>query len=96
MGRRGVRFLDDGREWRLPGFLYARNLVLCIEFEEDLREMVEWFDDVCRRRGLKVNVCKSKLIVMNGKEGLKCEVHIDEIHLEHVSEFKYLGRVLDE
>ena len=22
MGRRGVRFLEDGREWRLPGLLY--------------------------------------------------------------------------
>ena len=22
-GRRGVRFLEDGREWRLPGLLYA-------------------------------------------------------------------------
>ena len=23
MGRRGVRFLEDGKEWRLPGLLYA-------------------------------------------------------------------------
>ena len=28
MGRRGVRFLEDGREWRLPGLLYADDLVL--------------------------------------------------------------------
>ena len=26
---------------------------------------------------------------------MKCEVHVDGIHLEHVSEFKYLGCVLD-
>ena len=31
MGRRGVRFVEDGREWRLPGFLYADELVLCGE-----------------------------------------------------------------
>ena len=30
------------------------------------------------------------------EEGLKCEVHIDGIRLGHVSEFKYLGFVLDE
>ena len=24
-----------------------------------------------------------------------CEVHVDGVHLEHVSEFKYLGCVLD-
>ena len=28
MGRRGVRFLVDGREWRLPGLLSADDLVL--------------------------------------------------------------------
>ena len=37
------------------------------------------------------------MMVLNGKEGLlKCEVHVDGIRLEYASEFKYLGRVLDE
>ena len=40
MGKRGVRFLEDGREWKLPGLLYADDLVLCGESEEDLRAMV--------------------------------------------------------
>ena len=40
MGRRGVRFLEEGRERRLPSFLYADDLVLCLESEEDLRAMV--------------------------------------------------------
>ena len=35
-------------------------------------------------------------MVLNGEEGLECEVHVDGIHLEHVSEFKYLGCILDE
>ena len=35
-------------------------------------------------------------MVLNGEEGLECEVHVDRIRLEHVSEFKYLGCVLDE
>ena len=33
----------EGREWRLPSLLYAVDLVLCSESEEDLRAMVEWF-----------------------------------------------------
>ena len=52
--------------------------------------------EVCRKRGLKVNAAKSKVMVMNGEEGLECEVHVDGVRLEHVSEFKYLGCVLDE
>ena len=72
------------------------NLVLCGESEEELRAMVGWFVEVCRRGGLKVNSSKSKVMVLNGKEGLECEVCADGIRLQHVSEFKYLGCVLDE
>ena len=50
MGRRGVRFIEDGREWILPGLLYADDLVLCGKSEEDLRLMVGRFVQVCRRR----------------------------------------------
>ena len=53
MGRRGVIFLEDRREWRFPDLLYEGDLVLCGESEEDLRGMVGWFAEVCRRRGLK-------------------------------------------
>ena len=35
-------------------------------------------------------------MVMNGEDVLEFEVHVDGVRLEHVSEFKYLGRVLDE
>ena len=67
MGRRGVRFLDDGKEWKLPGFVYADDLVLCGESEEDLRPMVEQCFEVCRRRGLKVNAGKNKVMLLNGE-----------------------------
>ena len=49
-----------------------------------------------RRKGLKVNAGKSKVRVLKEEEGLECEVHLDGICLEPVSEFKYLGCVLDE
>ena len=52
--RRGMRFMEEGREWRLTFVLYADDLVLCGESEEELRGMVGRFVEVCRR-GLKVN-----------------------------------------
>ena len=76
--------------------MYADDLVLCGELEEDLRAMVGRFFQVCRRRELKVNVGKGKVMVMNREERLECEVHVDGVRLEHVSEFKYLECVLDE
>ena len=40
MRKRGVRFMEEGREWRLPGLLYASDVVRYGESEEDLRAMV--------------------------------------------------------
>ena len=68
MGRREVRFLEEGREWRLPGLLYADDLFLCGESEEDLRATVGLFVEICRRRVLKVNAGKSKVMVLNEEE----------------------------
>ena len=46
MGRKEVRFHEETRVWRLTGLLYADDLVLCVESEEDLRAMVERFIEV--------------------------------------------------
>ena len=70
--------------------MYADDLALCGESEEELRAKVEWFIQVCRRRGLKINAGKSKVIVLGGEKGLKSEVWVNGICLGHVSEFKYL------
>ena len=80
-----MRFMEEGREWRLPGLLYADDLFFCGESEENLRVMVGQFIQVCRRRGLKVNAGKSKVMVLNGEEGLECKVRVDEIYLEQFS-----------
>ena len=78
------------------GLLYADDLFLRGESEEDLRAMMGRFAEVCRKGGLKVNAGNSKRMVLNGEEGLVCKVHVDGLRLEHVSEFKYLECVLDE
>ena len=49
------------------------------------------FAEVSRRRGLKVNAGKTKVMVLGGEEGLECEVCVNGI--EHVSEFKCFGCV---
>ena len=96
MGRKGVRFEEEGKEWRLSGLLYANDLVLCCELEEELGVIVGRFIEVCRRRGLKGNAGKSKMMLLGGEEGLECEVCVNGIRLEYFSEFKYLECVLDE
>ena len=61
---RGVRFREEGREWRLPGLPYADDLVLCGESEEDLRAIVGHFVEMWRRRDLKLDAAKSKVMIL--------------------------------
>ena len=54
-----------------PSLLYADDLILCGESEVVLMEIVERFAEACRRRGLKGNAGKSKVMVLNGEDGLE-------------------------
>ena len=58
--------------------------------------MVGCYVEACRRRGLKVNADKTKVMLLGRDEGFKCEVRVDGTILEHTSEFKYLGYAVDE
>ena len=48
----------------MPGLLYAEYLVLWGKLEENLMAVVGHFAEVCRRRGLKINAGKSKVMVL--------------------------------
>ena len=39
-----MSFLEDGRDWILPALLYAEDLILCGELEEELRMIVRQND----------------------------------------------------
>ena len=67
-------------DWKLPDLFSADDLVLCgRRVGEDLRALVERFVEVCRRRGLKVNGGKSKVMVLNGEGELDYEVPVDRM-----------------
>ena len=40
MGKMGVMFLEEEREWRLPGLLYSDDSVLCGKSEKALKVML--------------------------------------------------------
>ena len=61
MRRMGAKFLEERRMLILPGFLHAVD-----ESEEDLRAMVGHFIGVCRRRDLKFNAGRNKVMTLNG------------------------------
>ena len=60
----GSEISGRGESVNFTGLLNADDLVLFGESEEELRAMVGWFAEVCRRRGQKVNAGKSKMMVL--------------------------------
>ena len=82
---KGVRLIENGKEWKVPCLLYADDLVSCSESVENLR-LGELFGRVCKRRGMKVNVDKSKMMVVS-EGNTQCQIMFIGKHLQQVSEF---------
>lgn len=95
VGSSGVRLIKGVNEWTLSDLLYADDLVLVGENESELKLMIESFDKVCIRRGMRVNADKSKVMVFGGEDGSVCDIRIGGVRLEQVQSFKYLGSVLN-
>ena len=83
-GKSGREVLRGGERRRLPGVLYWDDLALCAESEEDLRVLKGSFVEVCKRRGLKVTVDKSKVTALGGEERSICEVVVDGRQFENI------------
>ncbi len=106
----GARLNERGVEQPLVAGLYADDTMLLAESEGMLQRIVDEFDRVCKRRKLKVNTGKSKVMVFErareqtinfakpyrvGSEAiLGCKIWLGIEKMEEVNEFKYLGTIL--
>ncbi len=93
-----------GVEQPVVAGLYADDTVLLAESEGMLQRIVDEFDRVCKRRKLKVNAVKSKVMVFErareqtidfakpyrvGSEAiLGCKIWLGKERMEEVNEFK--------
>ncbi len=53
----------------LNTILFPGGTILIVENENDLQKIVNVFDSVCKRRELKVNINKIKVIVLEMSKG---------------------------
>ena len=109
-GEVGVELGREGGVWNLATSMFADDTVLMAGSESDLQKLVDEFCTACSRRGLKVNVGKSKVMVFErgsrevvdfgrpyrlGRRGEGgCNILMNGERLEEVEEFKYLGSVM--
>ena len=90
MGKMGGRFLEEMSECIFIACLVSRWLGIMWLVEGKAEGEGGTF---CW--GVKVNGDMNSGMILGGEEGLECEVLKDGTWLEHVSEFKYFGCVLD-
>ncbi len=100
----------NGEVWSVVTLLFADDTVLLAESEVDLQRVVNEFYSVCKRRKLKVNAGKGKVMVFERREEevidfnaayrvrlpavARCRIMLGSEKIEEVSEFIYLGTVL--
>ena len=65
----GVKMNEDGgREWVMSQLFFADDTALVVESAEQLQCLVRKFGKVCKRRKLRVNVGKSKVMSVRASE----------------------------
>ncbi len=89
---RGLSLVNaDGREWNLSQLLFADDTALVADSEGRMRQLKE-FGRMCKRRKLKVNESKSKVMKCSRLvDGKRINVALKGVVFEEVECFKYLG-----
>ncbi len=68
VGNAGAKLRLNGEVWFVVTLLFADDTVLLAGSEGDLQRLVNVFSSVCKRRKLKVNAGKSKVMVFERRE----------------------------
>ena len=94
VGDVGAVFLEtnEGREWIVEWLMFADDTVLVCDSREKLMRLVSEFESVCRRRKLKVNVDKSKVMKIGRNDGIgELNVRMNGSRMGEVQTYRYLG-----
>ncbi len=68
VGKVGVRLKLNVVDWSVAACLSVNETVLLAESERELQRVVDQFHSVCRRKKLRVNAGKSKVMIFERKE----------------------------
>ena len=75
---------------------YADDTVLLAESEEDLKNLLLAVNREGEKFGMFVNPLKTKLMVISASQPVKMKIKLNDVHLEQVESFVYLGHLVTE
>ena len=70
---------------------YADDAVLVSDKRKKMQKMIDRLSETCKEYGMEINVKKTKVMVMNESGRIKQHVKLNNVPLERVTRFKYLG-----
>ena len=75
---------------RIKCIRFADDMALLAEYERILKNMLMALNERCEDYGLKINISKTKAMVI-GRKPKKIDIRIKSESIEQVDSFKYLG-----
>ncbi|KAI5743687.1 hypothetical protein M8J77_021086 [Diaphorina citri] len=93
MKSKDIQGIPIDREHNVIALLYADDLVLLSNKEEELQKMLNVLEEYCNLNKLEVNVEKTKIVVFRRKGKLRSNLkfHYRQIPVEIVPSYVYLG-----
>ena len=72
--------------------MYADDMILISHSKEGLQNQIDILNEYCVKWNLEINTKKTEVMIFNrGNKLLKGNIHINNVPLEDVKSFKYLG-----
>ncbi len=71
----------------LSNLRFADDIFLCTETPHELQLMLQELSDVSRRMGLKINIAKSKVMVVDNTP-----INVNNVQIKNVPGYVYLGQ----
>src|SRR5678815_4908786 len=78
---------------RKTNLRYAADIVLMASTEKELQDLVSRLDREGRKKGLEINMGKTKSMALTGEQ---CNIKVQDIRIEQVDAFVYLGSLVTE
>ena len=88
-GRRSKIERRSVRKWEIKQVLYPNETVLVANTRVHLQQNVKEFERTCEKMGLKINVGKSKVLIVKKDQRVICEkVKVSWEDMQEVNKFK--------
>src|SRR5438132_8374760 len=91
----GIKGMQIGGE-NLTNLRYADDAVLIADSRKKLQRMINRLNSKCTAYGMAMNVKQTKVMVMSREGNVQCEIKLNQVVLEQVYRYKYLGSWITE